>query len=75
MRSGGMSGRIGGSGISADGGGGGGVGDTNNGCSRIVGSDVGGSNGAGIGGVAGFALRTSGSYGDTRCLLDGEYYR
>ncbi|XP_073838672.1 uncharacterized protein isoform X1 [Musca autumnalis] len=33
-----------------------------------------GSGGSGVGVNAGYSLRPSGSYGDTRCLLDGEYY-
>ncbi|XP_011290995.1 uncharacterized protein LOC101898306 isoform X1 [Musca domestica] len=33
-----------------------------------------GSGGSGVGVNAGYNLRPSGSYGDTRCLLDGEYY-
>ncbi|XP_061398484.1 uncharacterized protein LOC133334206 [Musca vetustissima] len=58
MRSGGMSGQVSGD----TGGGGGGIGDGS------------GGSGGGIGGNAGYQLRPSGSYGDTRCLLDGEYY-
>ncbi|KNC32755.1 hypothetical protein FF38_01490 [Lucilia cuprina] len=77
MRSGGMSGRIGGHTANN--------GDTNNGC---AGGGNGGASGLrsnsgagsgnlrdGVSGGAGFGMRTSGSYGDTRCLLDGEYYR
>lgn len=82
LRSGGMSGRIGGHTANTDGGG-----DTNNGCAGGGGGGAGGSGGRsnsiagsgmlrdGISGGAGYGMRTSGSYGDTRCLLDGEYYR
>lgn len=74
MRSGGMSGRIGSTtaggsaGGGGGGGGGGGNGDINNGC-------AGSGEIRGVGDGAGYGMRTSGSYGDTRCLLDGEYYR
>lgn len=74
MRSSGMSGRIG----STAGSGAGGLDPLHDGCvgngagsGTVAGGD--GSGGTGRGG-AGFILRTSGSYGDTRCLLDGEYY-
>ncbi|XP_065360953.1 uncharacterized protein LOC135954665 [Calliphora vicina] len=81
MRSGGMSGRIGGHTAN--------YGDTNNGCGGGgSGGGAGGGSGIrsssgvgsgllheGVSGGAGFGMRTSGSYGDTRCLLDGEYYR
>uniref|UniRef100_A0A1I8P246 Uncharacterized protein n=1 Tax=Stomoxys calcitrans TaxID=35570 RepID=A0A1I8P246_STOCA len=74
MRSGGMSGRIGSTaGSGAD--------LLHDGClsrgSGVASTAGGGGDGSG-GGIgsagAGFALRASGSYGDTRCLLDGEYY-
>lgn len=74
MRSGGMSGRIGGHAAND--------GDANNGCAAgssigVAGGGTGVGSGAlhdGVGG-AGYGMRTSGSYGDTRCLLDNEYYR
>lgn len=74
MRSGGMSGRIG----STAGSGAGGLDPLHDGCGGSgagSGTGVGGDGSGGTGrGGAGFILRTSGSYGDTRCLLDGDYY-
>ncbi|XP_075161885.1 uncharacterized protein LOC142234614 [Haematobia irritans] len=72
MRSGGMSGRIGSTTGS-------GVDPLHDGClsrgSGVTSGPGGDANGiVGGGGNAGFTLRTSGSYGDTRCLLDADYY-
>lgn len=73
MRSGGMSGRVSGSSAAAGSSTSQGAADSgNNGCGGL---GVDGVSGGGGGNYAGFVLRSSASYGDTRCLLDGEYCR
>ncbi|KAI9587523.1 uncharacterized protein LOC119645084 [Glossina fuscipes] len=73
MRSGGMSGRVSGSSAAAGSSTSQGAADSgNDGCGGLAVDGVGSGGG---GNYAGFVLRPSASYGDTRCLLDGEYCR